>query len=241
MKTILHTADSRGTANHGWLQSHHTFSFAGYHHPERHHFGVLRVLNDDTVAGGMGFGTHPHRDMEIISIPLEGDLKHQDNTGTAALIKHGDVQVMSAGRGIEHSEYNANADKTVKFLQIWVIPKVTGVPPRYQQISLKAEDRKNKLQQILSPNSEDQGVWIHQDAWFHLGSLDKGKALKYQLKDPQNNGVYAFVVKGSLEVAGSHLTQRDGLGITDTHEFDLKASEDSEILLMELPMGLPRV
>ena len=241
MKTVLHTADSRGTANHGWLQSHHTFSFAGYHHPERHHFGVLRVLNDDTVAGGMGFGTHPHRDMEIISIPLEGDLKHQDNTGTAALIKHGDVQVMSAGRGIKHSEYNANADKTVKFLQIWVIPKVTGVPPRYQQISLKAEDRKNKLQQILSPNSEDQGVWIHQDAWFHLGSLDKGTALKYQLKDPQNNGVYAFVIKGSLEVAGSHLTQRDGLGITDTHEFDLKASKDSEILLMEVPMGLPRV
>jgi redox-sensitive bicupin YhaK (pirin superfamily) len=179
--------------------------------------------------------------MEIISIPLEGDLKHLDNTGTAALIKHGDVQVMSAGTGIEHSEYNANADKTVKFLQIWVIPKVTGVPPRYQQISLKAEDRKNKLQQILSPNSEDQGVWIHQDAWFHLGSLDKGTALKYQLKDPQNNGVYAFVIKGSLEVAGSHLTQRDGLGITDTHEFDLKASENSEILLMEVPMGLPRV
>ena len=241
MKTILHTADSRGTANHGWLQSYHTFSFAGYHHPERHHFGVLRVLNDDTVAGGMGFGTHPHRDMEIISIPLEGDLKHQDNTGTAALIKHGDVQVMSAGTGIEHSEYNANADKTVKFLQIWVIPKVTGVPPRYQQISLKAEDRKNKLQQILSPNSEDQGVWIHQDAWFHLGSLDKGTALKYPLKDPQTNGVYAFLINGSLEVAGSHLTQRDGLGITDTHKFDLKASENSEILLMEVPMGLPRV
>ena len=241
MKTVLHTADSRGTANHGWLQSHHTFSFAGYHHPERHHFGVLRVLNDDTVAGGMGFGTHPHRDMEIISIPLEGDLKHQDNTGTAALIKHGDVQVMSAGRGIEHSEYNANADKTVKFLQIWVIPKVTGVPPRYQQISLKAEDRKNKLQQILSPNSEDQGVWIHQDAWFHLGNLDKGTALKYPLKDPKNNGVYAFVIKGSLELAGIQLSQRDGLGITDTHEFDLKASEDSEILLMEVPMGLPRV
>jgi redox-sensitive bicupin YhaK (pirin superfamily) len=148
---------------------------------------------------------------------------------------------MSAGSGIEHSEYNANADKTVKFLQIWIIPKVKAVAPRYQQISLNAEDRKNKLQQILSPNSEDQGVWIHQDAWFHLGSLDKGTALKYQLKDPQNNGVYAFVIKGSLEVAGSHLTQRDGLGITETHEFDLKASEDSEILLMEVPMGLPRV
>jgi redox-sensitive bicupin YhaK (pirin superfamily) len=241
MKTILHTAGSRGNANHGWLQSHHTFSFAGYHHPERHHFGVLRVLNDDTVAGGMGFGTHPHRDMEIVSIPLEGDLRHQDNIGTLALIKHGDVQVMSAGSGIEHSEYNANADKTVKFLQIWIIPKVKAVAPRYQQISLNTEDRKNKLQQILSPNSEDQGVWIHQDAWFNMGNLDKGTALKYPLKDPKNNGVYAFVIKGSLEVAGIQLTQRDGLGITDTHEFDLKASEDSEILLMEVPMGLPRV
>ena len=145
MKTILHTAGSRGNANHGWLQSHHTFSFAGYHHPERHHFGVLRVLNDDTVAGGMGFGTHPHRDMEIVSIPLEGDLRHQDNTGTLALIKHGDVQVMSAGSGIEHSEYNANADKTVKFLQIWIIPKVKAVAPRYQQISLNAEDRKKQI------------------------------------------------------------------------------------------------
>ena len=241
MKTILHTADSRGTANHGWLQSYHTFSFAGYHHPERHHFGVLRVLNDDTVAGGMGFGTHPHKDMEIVSIPLEGDLRHQDNTGTLAMIKHGDVQVMSAGTGIEHSEYNANADKTVKFLQIWIIPKVKAVAPRYQQISLNTEDRKNKLQQILSPNSEDQGVWIHQDAWFHLGNLDKGTALKYPLKDPKNNGVYAFVIKGSLELAGIQLSQRDGLGITDTYEFDLKASEDSEILLMEVPMGLPRV
>jgi redox-sensitive bicupin YhaK (pirin superfamily) len=241
MKTILHTAGSRGNANHGWLQSHHTFSFAGYHHPERHHFGVLRVLNDDTVAGGMGFGTHPHRDMEIVSIPLEGDLRHQDNIGTLALIKHGDVQVMSAGSGIEHSEYNANADKTVKFLQIWIIPKVKAVAPRYQQISLNTEDRKNKLQQILSPNSEDQGVWIHQDAWFNMGNLDKGTALKYPLKDPKNNGVYAFVIKGSLEVAGIQLSQRDGLGITETHEFDLKASEDSEILLMEVPMGLPRV
>ena len=241
MKTILHTADSRGTANHGWLQSYHTFSFAGYQHPERQHFGVLRVLNDDTVAGGMGFGTHPHKDMEIVSIPLEGDLRHQDNTGTLAMIKHGDVQVMSAGTGIEHSEYNANADKTVKFLQIWIIPKVKAVAPRYQQISLNTEDRKNKLQQILSPNSEDQGVWIHQDAWFHLGNLDKGTALKYPLKDPKNNGVYAFLIKGSLELAGIQLSQRDGLGITDTYEFDLKASEDSEILLMEVPMGLPRV
>ena len=241
MKTVLHTSDSRGNANHGWLQSHHTFSFAGYQHPERHHFGVLRVLNDDTVAGGMGFGTHPHRDMEIVSIPLEGDLKHLDNTGTEALIKNGDVQVMSAGSGIEHSEYNANKDKTVKFLQIWIIPKVKGVTPRYQQITLDPTQSANKLQQILSPNPNDQGVWIHQDAWFHLGSLEKGTELKYRLKDPKNNGVYAFVIQGSLEVAGTLLSHRDGLGITEANEFGIKAFEDSEILLMEVPLGLPRL
>ena len=153
----------------------------------------------------MGFGTHPHRDMEIVSIPLEGDLKHLDNTGTEALIKNGDIQVMSAGSGIEHSEYNANKDKTVKFLQIWIIPKVKGVTPRYQQITLDPTQSANKLQQILSPNPNDQGVWIHQDAWFHLGSLEKGTKLKYRLKDQKNNGVYTFVIQGSLEVAGTLL------------------------------------
>lgn len=159
---ILHKADTRGNANHGWLQSFHTFSFANYHNPERMNFGVLRVLNDDTVSAGMGFGTHPHNDMEIISIPLEGDLEHQDSMGNQTVIRNGDIQIMSAGTGIRHSEYNKNKDEQVKFLQIWVIPNKRDVTPRYDQITLNPEDRHNKLQQIVSPNPEDAGVWIHQ-------------------------------------------------------------------------------
>ena len=237
MKTILQTAESRGHANHGWLNSHHSFSFGGYQNPERMNFGMLRVLNDDMVAPGMGFGTHPHRNMEIISIPLEGDLKHQDNTGTQAIIKNGDVQVMSAGTGIEHSEYNANTDQTVKFLQIWIIPNKKEVAPRYQQISLKPENRHNKLEQILSPNEGDEGVWIHQNAWFHLGNLEAGTALKHTLKDPKNNGLYAFVLSGSLEIAGEKLSQRDGLGLTEVSDISIKALSKAELLLMEVPLG----
>jgi redox-sensitive bicupin YhaK (pirin superfamily) len=235
---ILHKADSRGLANHGWLKSHHTFSFANYYNPERMHFGVLRVLNDDTVQAGMGFGVHPHDNMEIISIPLEGDLEHKDSMGNVAVIKKGDIQVMSAGTGITHSEYNKNADKQVKFLQIWVIPNKRNVPPRYDQISLKAEDKHNRLQQILSPSAEDEGVWIHQNAWFHLGSFDKGKSLEYQIKDAKN-GVYAFVLKGSFSFHGQTLDKRDGMGIWDISSLSMEAlSDSSEILLMEVPMSL---
>ncbi|MFN4854466.1 MAG: pirin family protein [Bacteroidota bacterium] len=235
---ILHKADSRGLANHGWLKSHHTFSFANYYNPERMHFGVLRVLNDDTVQAGMGFGVHPHDNMEIISIPLEGDLEHKDSMGNVAVIKKGDIQVMSAGTGITHSEYNKNADKQVKFLQIWVIPNKRNVPPRYDQISLKAEDKHNRLQQILSPSAEDEGVWIHQNAWFHLGSFDKGKSLEYQIKDAKN-GVYAFVLKGSFSFHGQALDKRDGMGIWDISSLSMEAlSDSSEILLMEVPMSL---
>ncbi len=238
MKTIIHTAESRGHANHGWLNSNHTFSFGGYQNSERMNFGVLRVLNDDHVAPGMGFGTHPHRNMEIISIPLEGDLEHKDNTGTNAIIKNGDVQVMSAGTGIEHSEYNANSDKAVKFLQIWIIPNKKEVAPRYQQITLDSSQRENKLQQILSPNSEDEGVWIHQNAWFHLGKLAPGKTVTYKLKDAANNGLYAFVISGSLDIAGKKLTARDGLGLTEITETEITASSSAEVLLMEVPMSL---
>ena len=238
MKTILHTADSRGHANHGWLNSNHSFSFGGYHNPERMNFGVLRVLNDDQVAPGMGFGAHPHRNMEIISIPLEGDLEHKDNTGTNAVIKNGDVQVMSAGTGIEHSEYNANSDKEVKFLQIWIIPNKKEVAPRYQQISLNEADRKNKLQQILSPNAADAGVWIHQNAWFHLGRLAAGTTLKHLLKDPENNGLYAFVISGELQIEDQTLSSRDGFGLSELSEISLQATTDTEILLMEVPMTL---
>lgn len=233
---VLHKAQSRGKANHGWLNSFHTFSFANYYNPERMNFGALRVLNDDTVEAGMGFGTHPHQNMEIISIPLEGDLEHKDSMGNVSVIRHGDVQVMSAGTGIYHSEYNKNKDSRVKFLQIWVIPNQSNVQPRYDQITLRLEDRENRLQQILSPNADDEGVWIHQNAWFYLGTFDEGKEVQHEL-NMKDNGLYAFVLKGSFEVEGQELTERDGLGIWSIDAVNIKALKPaSELLLMEVPM-----
>lgn len=237
MKTVLHKADTRGNANHGWLQSRHTFSFANYYNPERMNFGLLRVLNDDIVSEARGFGTHPHRDMEIISIPLEGDLEHKDSMGTSAIIKQGDIQVMSAGTGIMHSEYNANKDKPVKFLQIWVFPNEKGVTPRYDQITLDLDDRKNKLQQVLSPNPEDAGVWIHQNAWFNMTNLEAGKSLSYNLNDAENNGVYAFVLEGEVTINGQSLEKRDGFGLWDIDQLDITANSNIELLLMEVPMN----
>ena len=236
--TVLHKAETRGVANHGWLNSHHTFSFAGYNNPERIHFGALRVLNDDIVEGGKGFGTHPHSNMEIISIPLEGDLEHQDSMGNTTVIKHGDVQVMSAGTGVYHSEYNKNKDVPVKFLQIWVFPNQENVTPRYDQITLNVNDRHNKLQQILSPNPDDEGVWAHQDAWFCLGKFDKDFSLPYTLHK-ENNGVYFFVLKGDITVNGQELNERDGYGIWNIDKVDITAnSQDAELLLMEVPMKI---
>ncbi len=235
MKKILHRSETRGDANHGWLHSKHTFSFANYYDPQRMKFGVLRVLNDDKVSGGMGFGTHPHQNMEIISIPLSGDLEHQDSMGNTTVIKEGDIQVMSAGTGVQHSEYNKNKDEEVRFLQIWVIPHTQNVEPRYDQITLKKEDRKNKLQQVLSPNKEDAGVWIHQDAWFNMVDLDADKAVTYNF-NLASNGLYLFVLEGSVEVAGEKLERRDGLGISDTQSITLKASEQASVLLMEVPL-----
>lgn len=234
--TILHKSASRGDANHGWLHSRHTFSFADYHNPERMHFGVLRVLNDDYVAAGKGFGTHPHNNMEIISIPLEGDLEHNDSMGNIAVIKSGDVQVMSAGTGITHSEFNRNKDKPVKFLQIWVFPKEKNVEPRYDQITLDVTRQHNRLQQIVSPNANDKGVWIHQDAWFHLGTFDKDFAIDYSIKT-SGNGVYIFVLKGDVTINDTPLNERDGLGIWNTHKISITAnSADAKILLMDIPM-----
>jgi redox-sensitive bicupin YhaK (pirin superfamily) len=234
--TILHKAETRGDANHGWLHSRHTFSFANYHNPERMHFGAMRVLNDDQVAAGMGFGIHPHDNMEIISIPLEGDLEHKDNMGNIAVIKNGDVQVMSAGTGITHSEYNRNKDKPVKFLQIWIFPNKKNVKPRYDQVTLNLNDRHNKLQQIVSPKADDAGVWIHQDAWFHVGRFDKDFSIDYTIKK-NGNGVYAFIIKGDVTIEEINLNERDGLGIWDTEKISIKAnSQDVEVLLMEVPM-----
>lgn len=237
-KTVLHQSASRGFADHGWLKSFHTFSFAGYQNPERMHFGVLRVLNDDTVSGGMGFGTHPHENMEIISIPLEGDLKHEDSMGNQSIIRQGDIQVMSAGTGVYHSEYNADPDQPVKFLQIWLFPNKQNVTPRYGQMSMDVSERQNKLQQLISPDQSGEGLWIHQDAWFHIGRFDKGRFTTYTIRKP-GNGVYAFVLSGTFLINGQELHKRDALGITDTDSFELSASTDNaEILLIDIPMEL---
>ena len=237
MKSVIHKAETRGQANHGWLNSLHTFSFANYHNPERMHFGVLRVLNDDQVQAGQGFGTHPHDNMEIISIPLEGDLEHKDSMGNIAVIQEGDLQILSAGTGITHSEYNKNSSKEVKFLQIWIFPNKKNATPRYDQISIRDIQKENEFYQVLSPNKDDQGVWINQDAWFHIGKFDKGHAAEYTLKK-EGNGVYAFVLEGDVEINNEKLTKRDGMGIWDTEAINVKASENTRVLLMEVPMSL---
>lgn len=234
MKTVLHKADSRGHANHGWLDSHHTFSFANYYDPSRMHFGALRVLNDDIVAGGMGFGKHPHDNMEIISIPLKGELEHEDSMGNKFAIKNNDVQVMSAGTGIFHSEYNKSKDEPVNFLQIWVFPKEKDIEPRYDQITYEPAQRINKWQRIVAPDSEE-AVSINQDAYFSLGKLEKDHSLDYTL-EREGNGVYAFILEGDVTIEGQPLNKRDGFGLSETDKISVKADSDAEILLMEVPM-----
>ena len=236
MQTVYHAADSRGDANHGWLKSKHTFSFANYHNPDRMGFGALRVINDDFVIGGQGFGKHSHRDMEIISIPLSGRLGHGDNIGNNGIIETGEIQVMSAGTGITHSEMNGDNEEAVKFLQIWVIPNKMNVEPRYQQIRMDDILKPNEFNQVLSPNADDAGVWIHQDAWFSMGDFDKGITQTYELKNP-NNGVYIFVISGKVVINGNTLDTRDGLGVWDTKNFTMDVEEDAKVLLMEVPMS----
>lgn len=235
MKTVLHKANTRGHANHGWLDSNHSFSFANYRNPERMNFGVLRVLNDDVVSSGRGFGTHPHDNMEIISIPLEGALEHKDNMGNTALIKAGDIQVMSAGTGVYHSEYNRNENQDVKFLQIWLFPNKRDVQPRYDQITLEQKNLKNQFHQILSPSQDDEGVWIHQNAWFLMGNFETNQELCYNLKDSKN-GVYAFILEGKCSIEGQSLEKRDGFGLWETQQINITAEANSSILLMEVPM-----
>lgn len=232
---ITHLSDSRGLANHGWLKSRHTFSFADYYHPERMGFGALRVINDDSVDAGMGFGTHPHRDMEIISIPLEGSLKHKDSEGNATIIKKGEVQIMSAGTGIAHSEYNGSETDPVKFLQIWVMPKKIGIKPRYEQKVFSDTDRKNKIQTVVAPDGRKGAVSINQDAFFSLTDLDAGKSVTYQKQSP-GNGVYLFILSGEVEINGKAFNHRDGVGLPQFETVKLSAKSNAEILLMEVPV-----
>lgn len=235
MKTALHKSDSRGHANHGWLDTNHTFSFANYYNEERMHFGALRVLNDDFVEGGMGFGKHPHDNMEIISIPLSGDLEHKDSMGNTTVIKQNDVQIMSAGTGVQHSEYNKNEGQKVNFLQLWIFPKVRDIAPRYDQKTFDPAERINKLQQIVSPVETDSGVTINQDAWLHLGNFENGFSTNYTIKN-EGNGVYVFVLSGDVTINDQKLNKRDGFGIWEVDEFLISANPNAEILLIEVPM-----
>ncbi len=234
-QTVVHKANTRGVADHGWLKSYQSFSFAGYYNPDRINFGALRVLNDDIVTGGMGFGEHPHDNMEIISIPLEGELQHKDSMGNVATIKAGEIQVMSAGTGIYHSEYNSDATKPAKFLQIWLFPNQRNVKPRYDQILLDNGNKRNEFIQILSPNADDAGVWIYQDAWFNLAKFDQNNSQQYTLHQ-KGNGVYIFILKGKIQINGQILDARDGMGIWETETVEIKAVEDADFLIMEVPM-----
>ncbi|MEO6287889.1 MAG: pirin family protein [Dyadobacter sp.] len=232
--SVFHPADSRFFADHGWLKSAQTFSFHGNYDPKRIQFGALRVLNDDIVHGGQGFGRHPHDNMEIISIPLQGTLEHQDSMGNVAVISPGEIQAMSAGTGIYHTEYNKDKAEAVSFLQIWLYPNELNVKPQYDQIDYSSGDRRNKFQQILSPNADDEGVTIHQNAWFHLAELEKDFETTYSIKD-QENGIYTFLISGKIEVNGQLMQARDGYGIWPDSEVTFKSIEDAFVLVMEVP------
>lgn len=234
MNTVVHKSDSRGFADHGWLRSRHSFSFAGYYNPDRVHFGALRVLNDDIVAGGQGFGTHPHDNMEIVSIPLYGDLEHKDSTGTGEVIKTGDVQIMSAGSGLRHSEFNHSKEDEVQFLQIWVFPKERDIEPRYEQKSFDIDSRMNKFQTVVSPE-DSNALWINQDAYFSLANLDAGTELSYEVKQP-GNGVYFFILNGDVSIADQNLLSRDAVGVSEADSISVKAKSYAEVLAIEVPM-----
>ncbi len=234
---IIHKAEQRGHAQHGWLDTFHSFSFANYHDPEKVHFGVLRVLNDDTIEGGMGFGMHPHDNMEIITIPIYGGVHHKDSMGNSGIINSGDVQVMSAGTGIYHSEENANAEMDLKLFQIWIFPNKKNVTPRYDQKTFEVKDRINKFQQIVSPMGEDEGLNIHQDAWFSLANFNKDFETTYQIKKP-GNGVYVFVIEGSATINNQKLNKRDAIGISAIQSISIKADTDAQILIMDIPMAI---
>ena len=235
MQTIFYPAPERGHVNFGWLDSHHSFSFGHWYDPAKVHFGALRVLNDDIVSGGGGFGTHPHDNMEIVSIPLKGSLAHKDSTGTDGIIRTGDVQIMSAGSGIRHSEFNHSKTEPTNFLQIWVFPKQRDIKPRYDQRRFDTKDRINKWQVVVSPDQNENALWINQDARFALANLEEGKEISLVPKF-KGNGVYVFVIDGEITIDNKKIGKRDAIGISETDGFSIKADKSSEILAIEVPM-----
>jgi quercetin 2,3-dioxygenase len=236
MKTLIHKAEDRGHADHGWLNAHHSFSFASWYNPAKTHFGLLRVLNDDIVAPGMGFGEHPHDNMEIVTIPLKGSLRHRDSMGNSEAIKYGEVQIMSAGTGIRHSEFNDSQTDPVNLLQIWVFPKERNIEPRYDQKQFDTLNRINKFQAVVSPDKEGDAMWINQDAWFSLADITKDQTIKYKSK-LKSNGAYLFVIEGKVEVAGNKLNKRDAIGMWEFDEAEIKALEDAQVLVIDVPMN----
>ena len=237
MKKTFHTSGTRGEANHGWLHAKHSFSFAQFFNPERIQFGALRVLNDDVIAPGMGFGTHPHNNMEIITIPLKGALEHKDSMDNIGVVAVDEIQVMSAGTGVSHSEYNKNKDQPLNLLQLWVLPNKQNVVPRYDQKNIKSLKKTNTLYPVISPNHDNTGMWIHQDAWFHLGDFNQKTTVPYSLHK-KGNGVYAFMIEGRASIEGESLEKRDALGVWETEGFSITAEKNSRILLVEVPMKL---
>ena len=235
MKTILHTAESRGAANHGWLNAKHSFSFASWYNPDRTNFGALRVLNDDIVSPGAGFGTHPHDNMEIITIPLSGAIAHKDSMGNSSIIKTGEIQVMSAGTGIQHSEFNPSKDEELRLFQIWIFPNKRNVVPRYDQFEMNVQAMKNNFLQLVSPNKEDEGTWIHQNAWIKIAEVDSNVEISYSLNSKEN-GVYFMLIDGEVTINNQLLKQKDYLGVWDTDKVILKANSQSKILAIEIPM-----
>ena len=236
MKTIFYAESKRGKNDIGWLKANFSFSFGPYYNPELMHFGVLRVLNDDTIAGGKGFGLHPHDNMEIVTIPLEGGLEHQDNMGNKGVINAGDVQVMSAGTGVYHSEYNASATDAAKTLQIWLFPKERNVQPRYDQKSFKDAFKLNELTVMVSPDKGETTLWLHQDATFSMGTFEAGKPLNYVIKKP-GNGAYVFLLDGKAKLNGTILNKRDAMGVYDSSSFTIETEELSRYLIIDVPMS----
>lgn len=236
MKTIFHKAEDRGHANHGWLNAKHSFSFANYHDPSKVHFGLLRVLNDDIIAPGMGFGMHPHDNMEIVTIPLSGTLEHKDSMGNIGVIRPNEIQAMSAGSGLTHSEYNHSKTEAINLLQIWIFPKERNITPRYDQKVFSEEDKNGKFKTIVAPVKADDVMWINQDAYFSLGKFKAGNKIDYTIQH-QGNGAYIFVIEGEVNIEGNKTGKRDAIGIWETEKISMNINEDSEILIIEVPMN----